>query len=475
VTHRPKRRSPTTFLTLALLFVALLSILGPTHTPYLDLMRRGDEHAAQAERASAVAAYREAADLQPDDPFPYLRLAQVYVDWGRVEDALDAIARGQQLGADAVAVERLWVTAHVARADWPAVVEHGQRLSELVSDATEARAVRHTLARAYVELQAWDAAQAEYEALLRADPADPVAQERLGVLLLGDDSAAAIQHLFAAETDLANRLLAALQEPGVADSPAYADALLGRALLQDQEWTLAARQFERAIASHPDYADAHAYLGYALEQMKHPTEARPHLLRAVELAPGSTVAHTFLGLHHDRQGNVSAARAEYEAAYDLAPDNPATCVEIGLTWAGEGRYTEAEIWLREAVALQPDAPELWRVLAHFYLDHNITGAGQGIEATTALVELAPDDARAHDLRGWAALQVGDYDAARESLMHALSIDPALASAHYHLGLLWTGLGAHQEARDAFARALDLDTTGELIPLVERALSQIPEI
>ncbi len=474
MTHRPKRRPSIALLTLVLLFVTLLSILGPAHTPYLDLMRQGDEHAAQAERASAVAAYREAANLQPDDPFPYLRLAQVYVDWGRIEDALDAIAQGQQLGANDVVLEQLWVAVHVARADWPAVAEHGQRLLELASiDAKEASAVRHTLARAYVELQEWDAARAKYEALLRADPADSLARERLGVLLLGDDSAAAIQHLFAARTDLADRLIAALQEPGVANSPAYADVLLGRALLQSQEWTLAARQFERAVAGRPDYADAHAYLGYTLEQVNRPTEARPHLLLAVELAPDSAAAHTFLGLHYDRQGNVAAARAEYEAAYDLAPDNPATCVEIGLTWAAERRYTEAEIWLREAIALQPGAPDLWRILARFYLDHNITGGGRGIEATAELVALAPGDARAHDLQGWAALQVGDYDTARESLMRATSLDPALASAHYHLGLLWTGMGAPQEARDAFARALDLDTTGELVPLVERALSPAP--
>ncbi|MEE8390974.1 MAG: tetratricopeptide repeat protein, partial [Anaerolineae bacterium] len=90
-----------------------------------------------------------------------------------------------------------------------------------------------------------------------------------------------------------------------------------------------------------------------------------------------------------------------------------------------------------------------------------------------LVELTPDDARAHDLRGWAALQVGDYDTAQDSLLQAVSLDPTLASAHYHLGLLWVALAEHQKARDAFVRALDLDTTGELVLLVERAMSEIP--
>ncbi|MDY7076501.1 MAG: tetratricopeptide repeat protein, partial [Chloroflexota bacterium] len=333
-------------------------------------------------------------------------------------------------------------------------------------------AARRTLARAYIRLQEWDAARNECEALLRFDPTDSPANEWLGAMLLGDDPAA-IQHLFAARTDLADRLLFALQESGAVDDPAYTSALLGRILLEEREWALAARQFARAISHNPDYPDAHVHLGYALGQMGRPDEAQPHLLRAVALAPDSAVVHTFLGLHYDWLGDVSAARAEYEIAYDLDPDNPATCVEIGQTWVAEGRYVAAEIWLREAVSLRPDDPALWEILARFYLNHNIISEGRGVEATEKLVELAPDDARAHDLRGWAAFQVGDYDTARNSLLQATSLDPTLAAAHYHLGLLWSAQGTRREAQESFVRALDLDTTGALLPLVERAMGEVP--
>ncbi len=480
MTRQPDRRLLITFPALALLAVALVLILRPTSAPYLDLLRQGDEHAARAERTAAVAAYGEAACLRPGDPAPYLRLAQVYLDWGRTEDALAVIAKAERLGAEGgdgsaaltISLERLLVVAHTARADWPAVVEHAQWLLALApANPDDASIARHALARAYVELQEWDAARAEYETLLRADSADSIAHERLGALLLGDGPVA-VQHLFAAHTDLADRLLAAMGEPGTADDPAYAGALLGQVLFEEQEWALAARQFKHALSHNPDYPDAHAYLGYALDQMGRPGEARPHLLRAVALAPDSAVAHTFLGLHYDRLGDFSSARAEYETAYDLDPDNPATCVEIGQTWVAGGRFVAAEIWLREAIYLQPDDPALWRILARFYLDHNITAKGRGVEAAERLVELSPDDAGAHDLRGWAALQVGDYDTAQDSLLRAISLDPMLASAHYHLGLLWAIRGAHQKARGLFTRALDLDTTGGLVPLVERAMGEM---
>ncbi len=171
MSHKLYHRSAVTPLALTLLAVTLVFILGPARAPYLALMRQGDEQVARAERSAAVVTYQEAIVLQPDDPFPYLRLAQVYLDWGRVEAALDAIAQGQRLGAGDVALERLWLAAYLARADWPAVVEHSQRLLALASidtlidtsiDAREVSAVRHTLAHAYVELREWDAARAEF-------------------------------------------------------------------------------------------------------------------------------------------------------------------------------------------------------------------------------------------------------------------------------------------------------------------------
>ena len=471
--HKSNRFQPAIGLVLVLVVVALVLVshldMPPARAPYLELLGQGDAHALEAERTAAVAVYREAIQLLPDDPAAYVRLARVYLDWGRTEQALAALMEAEQLGAEEAAVERLRVAA--AQEDWPAVVEHSQRLLALTpSEAEDAQETRHTLARAYVAVGQWDAARAEYEALVRAYPADLLARERLGVSLLGHD-AQAVRHLYAAGTDLAEQLLAVQQEPGTAGNPAYVSALLGQVLLGAQEWTPAIRQFERAISTNPDYADAHAYLGYALDQVGRSDEALPHLLRAVALSPDSPVSHVLLGLHYDRQGDLVSARAEYEAAYDLDPENPATCVEIGQTWAAERRYTAAEIWLQEAISLQPDDPTWWEILVRFYLAHNIT-AGRSTEAAAELVRLSPEDARAFDLQGWAALQAGEYETAQDSLLEALALDPSLASAHYHLGLLWAAQNQHERAEQAFIRALDLDVTGAITPLVERALDEI---
>ena len=206
---------------------------------------------------------------------------------------------------------------------------------------------------------------------------------------------------------------------------------------------------------------------YLADPLQEPMMRR--IVEAIGLAPDSVTARVLLGLHYDRLGDYAAARAEYEAAYDLDPENPALCVEIGQTWVAEGRYVAAEIWLQGAISLHPDDPALWEILARFYLDHAITVEGRGVEAAERFLELAPGNARAHDLRGWAAFQVGDYDTAQDGFLAAIALDPALAAAYYHLGVLRHAQGNPEEARDAFVRAVNLDTTGALVPLIERAV------
>ena len=128
----------------------------------------------------------------------------------------------------------------------------------------------------------------------------------------------------------------------------------------------------------------------------------------------------------------------------------------------------AEIWLREAASLSPDEPAVWEALARFYLDHHIVSNERAMGATERLLALVPDDAEAHDLRGWAAVQTGSYDVAETHLTRALELDPELAAAQYHMGLLREAQGRNEEAKRAFQQAIDLDTEGTLSRLIERS-------
>lgn len=467
-----RNRKHISLILLLLAWTALIIALYPysvLHPAYLKLIRQGDEHAARLERTAAIDLYRQAAAMQPGNPQAYMHMARMYLDWGRIEEAQATLKQAAERGADDIEVERLWTAIHFSRAEWPAVITHAE---QVLAHRPEDKAARQALARALLEMRRWEDARREYETILHIAPDDSSAHERLGILLAGEDNRLAVEHLLAANTGLAERLAALLNETKEAE-PAYIAALLGQTLIEQGEWALAAYHLTRAVALSPDYADAHSYLGYALDRMGYPELAKSHLDLGVELAPDSPAAHILLGLHYKRHGNIPAARAEYEKAYDLDPRNPATCAEIGQAWAAEGRYTEAEIWLREAISLAPHDPRLWEILARFYLDHNLADDERITEVLNQLLTLAPYEAWVYELQGWAAFQTGEYETARESLLRAVSLDPSLASAHYRLGLVYKATGLYEQALNSLTRASDLDTSGALRPLIERAVEDLP--
>ncbi len=80
-------------------------------------------------------------------------------------------------------------------------------------------------------------------------------------------------------------------------------------------------------------------------------------------------------------------------------------------------------------------------------------------AAEAAVALAPGDARAQDLLGWAYHLAGRHAEAEQALVKALALAPDLVSARYHLGSLYASTGRPDPARQHLQRAADLDTGG----------------
>lgn len=457
---------------MAVVLGGLVFLLRTSSGDYVELLDRAASHAEQGERTAAIRLYEELTQNYPGQPRPYMEMGRIYLEWGRWEEALEAVFEAERRRADPAEVEELRVRSFAQAAErdgaerpahWASVVEHGSRLLTLDPDNVP---VRKLVARAHLEMRHWSRARTAYEELLQAVPSDPVVRQNLGTLLLGRD-VAAVSHLRVSGKDLATELLAIAMGETQSQHLESMHTAAGRILTRQGEWALAARHLELAVEENAGDPLAHAYLGHALDHLGYRDEALTHLQRALELSPDLLAAHIFLGLHYDRWGDLAAARAAYEAAYDRDPQSAALCLEIGQTWAAERRYVAAEIWLREATTLNPNDPNVWEALARFYLDFHITTDGRAVDATERLLTFIPDDANAHDLRGWAAFQIGDDQVAERHLVRALQLDPLLASAYYHLGLLRIQQGRHSEAEQAFVRARDLDTQAKLGPLIER--------
>jgi len=460
----------------AVILLVLLGMLGvPVAPPPVGAIAPLWAEAADLQRlksyAAAVAVYEQIATLTPHDPDPLLSIGEIYLTqhrWPLAEDAFNrALARD---GANAQAL------AGLAWARWG----QGDRLqavklweTALAHSPNLARA-RLRLALAYLDLDRLLKA----ETLLRRhlnETDDPVAHLYLAMMQALTDASAARRELAAIPDGGPSQVvaardywLAALDQAEGAPSAAERLKSLGLALAQSEEWSLAQAALTQALSLNPTDAETMAFLGHVEAQRGRP--AFEHLAAAVKARPEWPLGHYLLGLYYRQQGAYDFAVEEFRVALSLDPGNAQAWADLGQTYVAQGQYLMAEEALAKAVESAPEDVTFHLALVHFYADHTFRVGERGLAAAQAAADLAPDNPQVRDLLGWMYFLAGDPRQARLHLDSALHLDPELASAYYHLGVVRKALGQTEAARFAFLRAIDLDTDGFYRKRAQKATS-----
>jgi tetratricopeptide (TPR) repeat protein len=253
-------------------------------------------------------------------PEPRLRLAEVLLDRGQVEEA-EAAARPvlERWPSDPRAAI---VMARVAaeRGDWAAVLSRTQRLGESPSARRRAavlradalrRLNRHEEAEAAAKRAAqlpddflWDDG---YVAEVRRLQVGGDADLRRGDALL---STGAVQEAIP------------LLERAVAKSrnPTPARLLLARALNEAREHAAARKVAEEVLRSDANSVEGWFQLGVS-QYMTGDPKAAESFERVAQLKPDHALAHYNLGLARQKRGDRTGAEAAFEAALRSRPDH----------------------------------------------------------------------------------------------------------------------------------------------------------
>ncbi|MBM3989104.1 MAG: tetratricopeptide repeat protein [Planctomycetes bacterium] len=221
-------------------------------------------------------------------------------------------------------------------------------------------------------------------------------------------------------------------------------------------WSDTRTLFERVVAIEPESYLGHHKLGVLLHQAGESQDALEHFDRALALRPELPQAN----LRYDRA--LARMALERDGALDdierALDEQPAHAGALRLfAQEGERRFgrTTSEVDLRIGRALAHSGPPLvaLELAARRALDkgQNELGLRHALDYT----RLAPDAPLGHRLVGRAALFLGEFQRARESLELSCALGPC-ADAHYELGLALERLGEREAARSQFRRALELD-------------------
>jgi len=285
-------------------------------------------------------------------------------------------------------------------------------------------------------------------------------------------------NVFAIQTDVARKIVEALQTTLVADAIAEASAPPTESLaaydkLIEARIRLATRRpetmlqsvplFREAIELDPSYAEAYTGLAEAqliLHSWDQITfdEAEPVVVssldRALELNPLLPEAHNVRALHLRNLGRTAEAEEEWKTAIALAPGLAnAHHWYGGMLWE-LGRYEESQRQMRQALALDPMSRIInTNVGLGLYMAREYEAA---IERYLQALERFPDWDYTYYLLSGAYSLAGRHEAAIEAALLAVELqnDPEDAPGYGNwragLAAVLARAGQEQAARDTLA-------------------------
>lgn len=424
---------------------------------------------SQGDLDAAAASLERALTLREDDLPAHLRLGEVRLALGQPEAARDHFSRLED--DDRFAAAASYGLGRVAAAsDAPAeAVAHFEKALELQPNAG---IVHHALGLALRQAGRAGEAQTHLEAKGSGEVLAPDRlMERLASLAISsgallkrgnrammsgrlDDAVSAFREAVAANprSGEAQRNLARvlIQQGDVAGATAELEKAaeanpqdvwihfdLGNAYLASGGREQALAPFERAIELDPSLAKAHFNLANTLIALERWQEARPHLARVLELDPADRRARYLSGMAAHHSGETDSGIAALRQLLAEDPEDTVARQGLASVLVDANRRPEAAVIYRDGLELDVPAAEKVALLQPLAkITWRLGQRDLAILYWRQATELAPESSQAFtDLAN--ALQLADERLeARQLFARAVELDPTNATAALSEASLW---------------------------------------
>jgi Tfp pilus assembly protein PilF len=315
------------------------------------------------DREAAIPLLERASDRSPRCTAPRLRLAEVLLQQGRLDEAGRHFRRVLDAEPDnpraALGLARLAQRRGELR-------EALKRLQVAVASSLVRKAALLLRAEVHQQLGAKDAAAADLRAAapLPEDPRwpDPYVEE-VERLARGVHTRLALANQLSQQGRLPET--AEVLEEAARDAPT-ADRvflLLGKVRMRLGEPARAEQALRHALELTPDAAEVHFQLGTALFLQDQWDAAERSFRRAIERKPAHALAHYNLGHCRLKLKDQAGALVAFRAALRYRPGYADAHTNLGALLAQQGKDAEALEHLEEAVRLAPEDERPRRLLA----------------------------------------------------------------------------------------------------------------
>lgn len=474
----------------------------PDYAPAQLLMGRVLYEAQKTTRARAFLA--RAIKLRPNDPDAYLVLTQLWLDQGRVEDAVRVVEDlGAAVPGEPIGFRRLGL-ALAERGDAPRAEKLLLRAVERDPGDLESWA---TLARIYEATNRLPKALESYEKALERDPENRevlLSAGRLAlrmkrqadarawfdqILSLGRDPEVTVKvafsylaaHQLPAAVEVLDQSRAGGQEPRLhfyaglvherlrsfqkaADAfgavpretgELFFEARLHRAMCLSSlgQARQALDAFRKLAEEKPELGGLDAAWARAQERAGQSREAEVTLARAFSRGASPELLEAITSFY-ERQGRINDAVSLYSGAVARAPREEAVLFALGVALDKKGEWQKGVERMKKVLEVNPQNAAAMNFIGYTLADRNGDLEEAERFARKAL-EARPDSPAFLDTLGWVLFRKGDHAAAIEMLERAVDGAPDEPTLLEHLGDAYLKLGKRPRAQEAWAHALEV--------------------
>lgn len=218
-------------------------------------------------------------------------------------------------------------------------------------------------------------------------------------------------------------------------------------------------QLEQSVALKPDYFQSQEALGNALFQLKDFTGAKEHLEKAIELGDGEPAVQYELAKVLQNLGEVEQSQEKLRIYQTMRKAEADRTLAVGKIESGDramaaGDAAQAVTLYREALSDDPNEALLAYKLAKALDKTKDLDAERA--ALQRAIELNPNLAEAQNQMGYLDVKSGDDVQAESYFRAAVHASPSYLPAWINLAATLAGEAKWQDAKQALARALELD-------------------
>ncbi|MEP6494412.1 MAG: tetratricopeptide repeat protein [bacterium] len=199
---------------------------------------------------------------------------------------------------------------------------------------------------------------------------------------------------------------------------------------QTKVWRDSDALWSRVLDVDPESSIGHSATARLLYQRNNVAAGIEHSRRALATAPNFAEAHNDLGVGFAREGNLTDAVEEYQRALGIKPTFDDAQTNMGVVNAQMGRLDLAIDWYRRALANNPENAD-----AEVNWGNALVRLGKSDEAIghyREALRIRPDLADAHHNWGVALAREGKLQDAIDQFQRTLAIDPTHSEAREYL-------------------------------------------